>query len=78
MVTTGDSGSWGGINQNLGINIHNTIGGTVVKNSPASAGGTRNKGSIPGLERSPPWSRKWEPTPLFLPVKFHGTKQAHV
>ena len=78
MVTTGDSGGWGRINQNLGINIHNPAGGTVVKNLPANSGGTRNAGSTPGLERSPPWSRKWKPTPLFLPVKLHGTKQAHV
>ena len=28
-------------------------GGAVVKNSPASAGGTRDLGSIPGLGRSP-------------------------
>ena len=29
-------------------------------------------GSIPQLERSP--RRKWTPTPVFLPVKFHGQK----
>ena len=27
--------------------------------------------SIPGLGRFP-WSRKWQPTPIFLPGKFHG------
>ena len=27
--------------------------------------------SIPGLGR-PPWRRKWQPTPVFLPGKFHG------
>ena len=21
-----------------------------------------------------PWSRKWQPTPVFLPVKFHGQR----
>lgn len=48
----------------------NTIGGTVVKNSPANAGGTRNKGSVPGLERSLLGGGNGEPTPLFLPVKI--------
>ena len=28
-------------------------GGTVVKNSPANAGGTRDAGLIPGLGRCP-------------------------
>ena len=27
-------------------------------------------GLIPGLGRFP-WSRKWQPTPVFLPGKFH-------
>jgi len=30
-------------------------------------------GSIPGLGRSP-WRRKWQPTPVFLPGKFHGQR----
>ena len=30
-------------------------------------------GSIPGSER-PPWRRKWEPTPVFLPGKSHGQR----
>ena len=25
-------------------------------------------------DRKIPWSRKWQPTPVFLPVKFHGQK----
>ena len=33
------------------------------------AGDTRDMGSIPGLGRS--WRRKWQPTPVFLPGKFH-------
>ena len=41
--------------------------GLVVKNLPASEGDT---GSIPGLKI--PWSRKWQPTPVFLPENFHG------
>ena len=45
----------------------------MVKNLPANAGDTRDVGLIPGLGRSP-WSRKWPPTPVFLPGKFHGKR----
>ena len=31
----------------------------------------RDIGLIPGSGRSP-WRRKWHPTPIFLPGKFHG------
>ena len=48
-------------------------GGPVVKNLPASAGDTRNTGSTPGLGRSPEVG-KWQPTPVFLPGKFHGQR----
>ena len=42
-------------------------GGSVVSsNSPASAG---DVGSI-----KIPWSRKWQPTPIFLPEKSHGQR----
>ena len=34
----------------------------VVKNLPASAGDVRDVGSV------------WQPTPAFLPVKFHGQR----
>ena len=47
------------------------LGGSVVKNPPANVGDSGDTGSIPGLERSP-WSRKWQPAPVFLPGKFHG------
>ena len=30
-------------------------------------------GSIPGLGRFP-WRRKWQPTPVLLPGKFHGLR----
>ena len=40
----------------------------MVKNPPANAGNARDVGSIPGSERSP---GKWQPTPVFLPGKFH-------
>ena len=40
--------------------------GSVVKNLPGNAGDTKNRiGKIP-------WSRKWEPTPLFFPGESHG------
>ena len=42
----------------------------MVKNLPTNA---RDAGSIPGLGRFP-WSRKWQPTPVFLPGKFHGPR----
>ena len=35
-------------------------GGSVVKNPPASARDAGDKGSIL-------WSKKWQPTPVFLP-----------
>ena len=50
-------------------------GGSEVKNLPANAG---DMGSIPGSGRSPgvgngnSWSRKWQPTPEFLPRESHG------
>ena len=44
----------------------------VVKNPPANAGNAGDLGSVPGLERS--WSKKWHPTPVFLPGEFYGQK----
>ena len=46
-------------------------GGASGKEPPASAGDTRDLGSITGLGR-PPWRRKWQPTPVFLPGESHG------
>ena len=42
--------------------------GSVGKESTCSAG---DSDSIPGLG---PWRRKWQPTPAFLPEKFHGQR----
>jgi len=39
------------------------------KNAPANAG---DEASITGLEA--PQRRKWQPTPVFLPGKFHGQR----
>ena len=43
------------------------LGSAVVKNLPVNAGDIRNAGSIP-------WSREWQPTPVFLPGNFYGQK----
>ena len=45
-------------------------GGSVVKNLPVNTG---DMGSIPGSGKIP-WSKKWQPTPVFLPVKSHGQR----
>ena len=45
----------------------------AVKNPPANAGDARDAGLIPGSGRSP-WRMKWQPTPVFLPGKFHGQR----
>ena len=47
-------------------------GGAVVKNPPADAGAAGNEGSVPRI--GIPWRRKWQPTPVFLPGKFHGQR----
>ena len=45
-------------------------GGPVVKNPHANTGDARDSSSIPN--REDPWRRKWQPTPVFWPRKFHG------
>ena len=40
----------------------------VVKNPPANPGDIRDTGL------KIPWNRKWHPTPVFLPGKFHGQR----
>ena len=42
----------------------------MVKNPPANAG---DVSSIPGSGKIP-WRRRWQPTPVFLPGKFHGQR----
>ena len=49
----------------------------VVKNLPANARDIRDSSSIPewggeGRRGKVPWRRKWQPTLVFLPGKFHG------
>ena len=51
-------------------------GDAVVKNLPANARDSRNsrdKSSYAWV-RKIPWSRTWQPTPVFLPGKFHGQR----
>ena len=43
---------------------------SLEKKPPANAG---DMGSLRGLRRSP-WRGKWQPTPVFLPEKFHGQR----
>ena len=45
-------------------------GGTVVRNSPASAGDVKKCEFIPWV-RKIPWRRAWQSTPVFLPGKSH-------
>ena len=44
----------------------------MVKNTPAKEGYTRDESS--SLGQKIPWSRKWQPTPVFLPGKSHGQR----
>ena len=55
------------------VNTQTPIGRAVVKNPPASAREPSELGLIPESGRSP-WSRKWQPTPIFLLQKFHGQR----
>ena len=46
--------------------------GSVIKNLPANTGDTGDVASVPvsGI----PQRKKWQPTPVFLPGKFHGQR----
>ena len=46
-------------------------GDKVIKNPLTSVGDARDVASIPGV-RKIPWSRKWQPIPVFLPGNFHA------
>ena len=48
-------------------------GGTVVKNLPANAGNTGDRGFNPWVGKSP-WRKKWQPIPVLLPGKSHGQR----
>ena len=46
----------------------------VVKNLPANAGDAKRCGFDPWV-RKVPWSRAWQPTPVFLPGEFPRTEE---
>ena len=46
----------------------------MVKNPPANAGDIRKICGLDLCVRKIPWRRKWQPTPVFLPGKFHGQR----
>ena len=48
--------------------------GAVVKKLPAEAGRARDTGLIPGLRRVSEVGNGRQPTPVFLPGKFHGQR----
>ena len=45
----------------------------MVENPLANAGDARDLGFQLWV-RKIPWRRKWQPTPIFLPGKFHGQR----
>ena len=51
------------------MNILTLKGGTAVKNLPAS---TEDKEmGVQSQGQEDPWSKKWQPTPVFLPGESH-------
>ena len=48
-------------------------GGTVVKESTCQNRRHKRRRFKPWVGKIP-WSRKWQPTPVFLPGKFHGQR----
>ena len=44
-----------------------------AKNTPANAGDRKRRGFDSWVWKIP-WSRKWRPTPVFLPAEFHGQR----
>ena len=44
-----------------------------VRNPPASVGGNKRFGFHPWVGMIP-WSRVWQPTPVFLPGESHGQR----
>ena len=51
--------------------LSSILGGSVIKNLPANAGDTKRHRFEPWV-RKISWRIKWQPTPIFLPVKSHG------
>ena len=53
---------------------HGFPGGSVIKNPSANSGDTGHVG-LWSLGLEDPWSRKWQPTPVFLPGKCHEQRR---
>ena len=52
--------------------------GAVVKNLPGNAGNAKRHGFDPCIDPSIgkiPWSKKWQPTSVFLPGKFYEQRR---
>ena len=47
----------------------------MIKSLPADAGDTRDRHGFNPWVGKIPWSRKCQPTPVFLPEKFHGQRR---
>ena len=45
----------------------------VLKNLPANVGDIRDE--VGSLDWEDPWSRKWQPTPVFLTRESHGQRR---
>ena len=63
------------LNNNNG-HVRGFPSGSVVKNPPAMQETWRH--GFDPWDRKILWRRKWQPTPVFLPGKFHGQKRAIV
>ena len=46
----------------------------MIKNLPTQCKRHKRHGFDPWF-RKIPWKRKWQPTPVFLPGKFHGQRR---
>ena len=46
----------------------------MVKNLPPNAGDIKQRLGFDPWAGKIPWNRKWQPTPVFLPRKFHGQR----
>ena len=53
------------------------LGGTSGKESACQCRGCKRHRFDPWAGKIP-WSRKWQPSPVFLPGKFHGVSQAQL
>ena len=63
------------MNWEIGIDIHILLilfpGGASGKESTCQCRRHKRCGFNPWVGKIP-WSRKWQPTPVFLPGEFHG------